>query len=172
MNSKWGGEGTLTLIELDCEGRNYSAEVESSDREDTVRIEGIVFRISVRRRDGNLLLVEVNGMQKKVEILEDSDQSITLKLDGEPLTYRRSKRGEGSARKVGQERRLLSPLPGRILEVLVKPGLRVHLGDPLLVIESMKMETTIRADRDAVITDVPVRDGETVQRGQLLLTFD
>jgi biotin carboxyl carrier protein len=64
---------------------------------------------------------------------------------------------------------LAAPLPGVVLEVRVAPGAAVGRGDPLLVLEAMKMRNTIRAPRDAVVVEVVVEPGQPVAPGDPLV---
>lgn len=64
---------------------------------------------------------------------------------------------------------LAAPLPGVVLEVRVAPGAIVARGDPLLVLEAMKMRNTIRAPRDAVVAQVAVEPGQPVAPGDPLV---
>jgi biotin carboxyl carrier protein len=66
---------------------------------------------------------------------------------------------------------LSAPMPGVILEVHVAPGAVVRRGDPLLVLEAMKMRNTIRAPRDATVLAVVVGLGSHVAAGQPLVRF-
>ena len=59
-----------------------------------------------------------------------------------------------------------------IYTVAVKPGQPVKAGDPLVSIEAMKMETQIRAERDAVIRALHVTPGDTVAAHDLMLELD
>jgi biotin carboxyl carrier protein len=62
----------------------------------------------------------------------------------------------------------MAPMPGTVIEVFVKPGDAVTRGQALLVIESMKMQTTIAAGRDGTVAEVPVAPGQAFNRGALL----
>jgi acetyl/propionyl-CoA carboxylase alpha subunit len=62
----------------------------------------------------------------------------------------------------------LAPMPGTVVEVLVKPGEVVTRGAALLVIESMKMQTSITAGRDGTVAEVPLAPGQSFNRGALL----
>lgn len=66
----------------------------------------------------------------------------------------------------------LAPMPARVLLVEVKPGDRIHAGDSLCVLESMKMEHTLRAEADGVVEHVAVAPGDSVERGQELLSME
>jgi propionyl-CoA carboxylase alpha chain len=66
---------------------------------------------------------------------------------------------------------LLSPMPGLLVEVAVKPGQEVKAGERLATIEAMKMENILRADRDAVIEEQLASAGESVAVDQPILKF-
>lgn len=70
------------------------------------------------------------------------------------------------------QRALQSPITGIILDVLVKPGQPVVAGQPLVVVEAMKMENTLSAPRDATIGAVSTTPGSTVFAGDDLILFD
>ncbi len=62
-----------------------------------------------------------------------------------------------------------APMPGMVVTVGVKPGQSVKAGDPLVSIEAMKMESQIRAERDATIKAVHVKPGDTIAAHDLLI---
>ena len=66
---------------------------------------------------------------------------------------------------------ILAPMPGLVLSLKVAEGQAVSAGDPLLVLEAMKMENEIKAPFDAVVKSVHVSAGDAVQKGQLLIGF-
>jgi len=66
----------------------------------------------------------------------------------------------------------VAPMPGTVVEVLVAAGEAVTRGQALLVIESMKMQTTVTAGRDGTVAEVPVTAGEAFNRGALLARLE
>ncbi|MGN1375030.1 MAG: acetyl-CoA carboxylase biotin carboxyl carrier protein subunit [Prevotella sp.] len=64
-----------------------------------------------------------------------------------------------------------APMPGKIIAVLVEKGSQVKKGEPLLIIEAMKMQSTYTASQDAIVESVVIKEGDTVQSDQLLITF-
>lgn len=65
-----------------------------------------------------------------------------------------------------------APVPGKIVNVLVRPGDRVKEGQAVVVLEAMKMENELHAPKDAVVTSVLVGRGDQVERGQLLVALE
>ena len=64
-----------------------------------------------------------------------------------------------------------APLSGNIWKVMVSPSQKVKQGDVLVILEAMKMETEIRAARDGVVVEIAIKEGDTVNVGQTLLTL-
>ena len=62
-------------------------------------------------------------------------------------------------------------MPGKLVKILVQSGSEVHKGEPLLVIEAMKMQTTYTASQDATVETVAVKEGDAVLTNQLLISF-
>ncbi len=102
------------------------------------------------------LTFEVNGSVREVTI---ADEKLQVKAD------RQLKADKNNPAHVG------SPIPGNVTKVFVSEGETVALNQPLLVIEAMKMETTIVAKKDGVIDKIYVASGESVHSGDLLVSF-
>ncbi len=64
---------------------------------------------------------------------------------------------------------ITAPMPGKVLRVLVEPGDAVGAGQPLVVLEAMKMETTLAAESDAIVKRVAVEAGQMVDHGAVLI---
>ena len=63
-------------------------------------------------------------------------------------------------------------IPGVILSVAVRKGSRVRSGDPLLVLEAMKMQNDVRSPCDGTVRALSVAPGDTVTKGQILIELD
>ena len=71
----------------------------------------------------------------------------------------------------GPAKALKSPLPGSITKILVTPGQAVKKGDTLLMMEAMKMENEIKAEKDGVVAEIKVTVGQNVMNDEVLLTI-
>jgi acetyl-CoA/propionyl-CoA carboxylase biotin carboxyl carrier protein len=110
------------------------------------------------------LLVEVNGRQ------------LAVRMNGDPLAASSSRQSAAVRRPVHRERRtakassetLLSPIQGTVLRIAVTAGNHVDEGDLICVIEAMKMENEIRAQRTGSIAELPIAQGGTVRIGDVV----
>ena len=66
---------------------------------------------------------------------------------------------------------LLSPMPGLLVSLEVAPAQRVRIGDRLAVVEAMKMENTLKAERDTMVSEVFVSEGQTLSKGHKMIKF-
>jgi len=82
---------------------------------------------------------------------------------------RRFRRGRGEGVAADGEQRITAPMPGRVVRILVKAGDEVAAKQPLVVVEAMKMENEVRADRDGTVAEIHTRDGMSVEAGALLM---
>ncbi|MDA4126461.1 MAG: hypothetical protein OK452_04565 [Thaumarchaeota archaeon] len=122
----------------------------------------------------NEIVAEVSDKPLSVALLEANSQRVEISLNGERFSFQRpaaaiaSSQSEAPVAAVRKDV-IVAPMPGRVIGTLVKVGERVSAGDPLVIIESMKMEIAVRSDRDGEIAEALVSDGESVKRGQALV---
>jgi biotin carboxyl carrier protein len=67
--------------------------------------------------------------------------------------------------------RIMAPMPGKVVRVLVKAGDTVAARQPVVVVEAMKMENELRATRDGTVTDVQAREAMSVEAGAVLVVI-
>ena len=105
--------------------------------------------------------VRVNGREFTVEVAENGELE---DVSPAAAAAKPAPRFSGEAVK--------AVLAGNIFKVHVAPGDRVEEGQPMLVVEAMKMETTVSAPRGGTVSDVFVREGDVVAVGDALVTID
>jgi len=142
-----------------------------------VRIDGVVHEIETRVTDLGLSLVEVeSGRIVDVAITDRTAGEIWVQLPHvlvpalvDARRYRRASDGPI----VGEgELRVVAPMPGRVVRVLVKPGDEVTLRQGLVVVEAMKMENEIAAAKPGRVKEVAVEAGQSVEAGRHLVTLE
>ncbi len=133
-------------------------------------INGNIYKVSISSIDDNIATVEVNGTPYRVEMDKPSKKQIRpltqpqkapVTSSGEPVVNRPIAAGEPGA--------VRSPLPGIIISIEVSVGDVVKRGQKIAVLEAMKMENNILADRDGQVTAVKVNKGDSVLEGADLI---
>ncbi|NNE02901.1 MAG: biotin attachment protein [Eudoraea sp.] len=67
---------------------------------------------------------------------------------------------------------IVAPMPGLVLEIPIEVGQQVNEDEPLLILEAMKMENVLSSPREGIIKSISVAKGDTVEKKQLLITFE
>ena len=127
--------------------------------------------ITVELEPGKSLVICLQGA---TELPDEGAVKLFFELNGQPRVLRiphagadatpeRPKADDGDPNQVG------APMPGMVVTVPVKVGQGVKRGDPLVVIEAMKMESQVRAERDGEVAEVLVSQGDTVDAHDLLV---
>ncbi|MCK4751051.1 MAG: biotin/lipoyl-binding protein, partial [Bacteroidales bacterium] len=134
------------------------------------------FQVALERRDGDDYWIRIDKQVIKVWGITDRSE-ILLDVDGHLHRLRRldilDRRyiGAGDGEMQATPGEITAPLSGRVVQINVKQGDQVTQGDPLLVIESMKMENKILATHDASVDKIEVSVGDQVQTNQLIITL-
>ena len=149
----------------------------SGKRKLKLTIDGKAYVVEIGNLAESPLQVTVNGQDYQVEI-EGGEQPASTSL--EPATTSPPTSGvvpppvkrKKSITPIGaSSNEVQAPMPGDILDIMVKPGDRVSVGDQICSLEAMKMKSAIRAARDGVIASVEVSEGQAVAHGDVLVTF-
>jgi pyruvate carboxylase len=130
--------------------------------------------IAVAIDAGKTLVIRLQG---SADIADDEGEAKKLffELNGQPRLIRIDKAGAAGTRRErpkaedGNPDHIGAPMPGTVVTVSVKPGQKVRRGDPLVSIEAMKMETVVRAERDATVMELIATSGMAVGPRDLLL---
>jgi 3-methylcrotonyl-CoA carboxylase alpha subunit len=131
-----------------------------------------VLAANLHRNDDGTALLTLNGRSEPVTIAVRGDD-VFVHLDGAAWHLRYEHPLQRLAGQAGgsAEDHVRAPMPGNIVALHVEAGRAVARGDTLLVMESMKMETTIAATRDGVVEAVHFAVGQSFDRDALLLSL-
>ena len=130
--------------------------------------------------------------KKKVQMIEANDGVVIFLLEGKRVKYSLAQEEDEifihhenlgailltelprfkSSEKAKSKSNHVAPMPGKIIKVLVRAGDQVKTDDELVIIESMKMENSVRAIRTGLVTEVFVAHGQLVEKNDRLIKFE
>jgi len=159
---------------------NDAIRMDAEKTADGLLLNGESFAPDVVRLHENRFHVIHDNQSYEAEVIEAdlAAKAFTFKING--TRYQVSVRdrfdqlleqmgmGQSSA---GLVKDLKAPMPGLILSLAVTEGQAVKKGDPLLILEAMKMENVIKAPADATVKAIKVRKGDSVEKNQVLVLF-
>jgi biotin carboxyl carrier protein len=120
--------------------------------------------------DGRPLTLSVEAIGRGRWALTPRGERWEMEVLDERTRHIRSLAGAGDQRRAAGV--LKAPMPGLVVRVQVQPGEKVVAGDPLVVLEAMKMENELKAGAPGVVKSVRVAPGEAVEKGQVLVEFE
>ena len=106
-------------------------------------------------REKKELLLRINGHLYQLQIREPIDQL----LQKMGLHMATEKKAEP----------IKAPMPGLVLKIMVEAGQQIKKGDPVLILEAMKMENVFKAPSEAIVKAVKIREGQAVEKGTVLI---
>ncbi|MEZ4771928.1 MAG: acetyl-CoA carboxylase biotin carboxyl carrier protein subunit [Bacteroidia bacterium] len=147
---------------------------------DSVKVNDREYQPDIRQISDNLWHVILDNRSYRVFIQKNDPENreVTLSINGKKTTVKLRSRtdrlldslGMGEAMKKKLES-IKAPMPGLIHTIMVKEGQQVHKGDPLFILEAMKMENIIKSPGEAVIAKIHVKEKDSVEKNELLVTF-
>lgn len=113
-----------------------------------------------------------------IQKIDSDSKEVTLSINGKRTTVKIQTRIEKLLKELGMEGAmakkldsLKAPMPGLIHSLKVAEGDTVKKGDPLLILEAMKMENVIKSPGDGTVTRIHVQEKASVEKGAMLMSF-
>ena len=139
------------------------------------KINGNLYNVVIGDIEENIAHVEVNGTHYTVEMEKKPKAAPAPKPVARPAAKPAAAPAAAPAAKPaasGAKSGVKSPLPGVILDIKVNVGDAVKKGQTIIILEAMKMENSINADKDGKIAAINVSKGESVLEGTDLVIIE
>lgn len=160
---------------------NRVAEVELVSKEDNkvvLRIDGKQFEVNIVMAENGTCNILMDGRSSNAQLIrKENGKSYKVNthyssfdvdiIDTQAKYLRMRKKGDEE-----QNDRITSPMPGKVVKILVTPGQEVKAGDTAIVIEAMKMQSNYKVSTDCRIKDVLVKEGDNITGDQTLITLE
>jgi biotin carboxyl carrier protein len=139
------------------------------DRVDA-EVDGVAMQAFVLAADPDVVDLEIGGTRRVYRVHRVGTDTYVDASDGSTALSETPRFGDPA--KLAPAGSLLAPMPGLVLRVLAEPGAMVTAGQPILVLEAMKMEQTVSAPADGVLAELRAKAGEQVSTGQVLAVLE
>jgi biotin carboxyl carrier protein len=139
----------------------------------SIAVDGEPHAVEATLLDASLIELVVDGTIRTLPVARIGD-AYHIAVDGEVyvLTPEAAGTAAGEQTAVLAAPQIVAPMPGKVLQVLVRVGQHIVAGDGLLVLEAMKMEHRIDAEAPATVRAVHVADGQMVDAGLVLVELE
>ena len=163
--------------DVEIQGRTRRVVVERTGDRLTIAIDGRTFRVDAARVDRQTLSLLVAGRSYDVTVTPDAASAqLAVHVGTTPLLValdgrrRREKQADDVPAGTGPQR-IVAPMPGKVVRLLVRSGETVRARQPVVVVEAMKMENELRAGRDGTVAEIHTQEGLSVDAGALLVVI-
>jgi biotin carboxyl carrier protein len=164
---------------LDVDGVRRHVQLARGGEGDSVRIdEGEVIPVTFRPvLNGKALSLRIGGRLHLVHLTgTNGDGTVAATIGGRPvrLTVMDELKAQAleSLGAAGGSGTITADIPGLVIEVKVKEGQTVHQGEPVIVVEAMKMQNEMTAAVSGTVTEIPVAAGQPVNPGDALVVIE
>lgn len=125
------------------------------------------------------ILKDNQSYRAEVVELDFAKKTFALKINGNPYQIQLADEFDQLVNQLGlsvvssqKVEDVKAPMPGLVLEVAAEIGQEVKKGDPLLILEAMKMENVIKSMGDGTVKAIHIKQGEALEKGQLMIEME
>lgn len=170
--------GQTAQYEIKVNDRSF--QVESSNEKEG-KIDGTPYELDLIGDAEKGFSVIYKNRSYQVQVIEQDPQSktFTLKVGNSLQVVEASDRFDLLLKELGMEdlanaavNDLKAPMPGLVLALRTEVGASIKKGDPLIVLEAMKMENVLKAEGDATVKSIAVEKGQAVEKNQILIELE
>jgi len=159
-----------TNIDFDFKTNKVESEIELKINNSTTQSTNKSVNFNYNKL-GNKIIINDNGINKEIFIAQ-KDNKYYVYYNGNNYYFDEIEEvhnfGEKSSNNLDEDN-LKSPMPGNIIKILVEINQIIKEGDPILIIEAMKMETTLFASIDGIVNEINVKEKEQVDTDLILV---
>lgn len=148
------------------ENQTFEIGQEEAQGLDLVQTGDLEFHLLQNNQSFQIEVIQSNFQDKTLILLINGNKYVVQLEDEYDQLVKQMGLSIGGTQKL---KNIKAPMPGLILDILVKPDEEISKGTPLIILEAMKMENVLKAEGEGVIKFIEVEKGNTVEKGQVLI---
>lgn len=166
-------------IEISINNRTANIELLSRDENKIkIKVDGKTYDLDIVMVENGVYSLLHNGKSYNVELIQNQSNkkyivntlynSHDVEIIDAESKYLKSRKKD----LLDEDMAISSPMPGKVVKILVKKGDKVKAGETVIIISAMKMESEYKVKKDRVIKDVLVKEGEIIDGNQPLIIIE
>lgn len=160
-----GNSSSVELLSKD--GNKHQVEIDGKMYEvDLVMVEKGVYSMIYKNKSYNVELIQ--GREPKTYTINTLYNSYDVDIMDAEAKYLKGRKQD----ELDDDNAISSPMPGKVVKILVKIGDKVKAGDTVIIISAMKMESEYKVKSDRVIKDILIKEGDTIDGHQQLIIIE
>lgn len=136
---------------------------------DVLKVDNRFYHILTEGKSYNIEVEALDRQAKTISVLVNGNRYELVLKDKFDLLMEQMGFGKGAGAKASE---LKAPMPGLVIDVRVQVGDTVKKGDPVIVLEAMKMENVLKSPGDGKVRSIEVQKGLSVEKGFVLIKFE
>jgi len=162
----------MVKLELDIDGKPLAAEFAFADGSAELKDADQVYVAQVSEPEPGLFVVLINGRVYRCTP-EGGEMIVNGQCISVAVRDKKRLRGKAGNDASGTGRAsLISPMPGKIVRILVSPGDEVAANQSVLIVEAMKMQNEVMSPKAGKVAEIRVTEGQTVNAGETLAVIE
>lgn len=160
---------------------NKDKIIEYKQENGQIIIDNRLLEIDIQPLENNYYHILNNSRSYIAELVsfDPEQKTFFIKVDGETFELCVKDRYDLLLEKMGigqttvvKADDIKAPMPGLIIDIKVSEGQEIEVGDPLMILEAMKMENVLKSPRKGIVNSIKVIKGQSVEKNQVLIQFE
>ena len=164
-------------------------DIENTFNADVIQVLGnseYLIKINDKEKHLKVIVISTRGIEflldqkyHNVRYLENTTANIKMVVDGVPITLNKHHKlndiiykNTGETRRGDTQVNLRSQIPGKVVSIDAEEGLKVKKGDIICVLESMKMQVSVKSHKDGIVRKIKIKKGGSVAKNDIIAEIE
>ncbi len=166
-------------FQAELNNENHEVEIKRVGDKVFARVDEREYELEASEVEPNIFLLKNNNRIYEIFVAPQTDKNSPFKVQlkdrefeirlFDPKRLRGAKSADGQADGIAE---IKTAMPGKLVRVLVEQGAEIKSGEPVLVVEAMKMQNEMKSPKDGIVKEIRFEEGATVNAGDVLAIIE
>lgn len=164
-------------LQAEVNGERHEVEFVRDGDEVVATVDGRTYKVDAAEPEKNVFLLKIENSVNETIVSDVGGNAYRVRLGADefsikivdPKRLRGSATDDTSGDGVSEIR---TAMPGKVVRIIAPPGTEVTKGDPVIVVEAMKMQNEMKSPKDGIVKEIRAGEGSTVNAGDILAVIE